>query len=552
MVLTEHSIIGKFDRSFAFALLLFSSFAPFLAPQACAYPGASSAIKPQPAYLFSCTTHDGATHVFWDVHDARDVHDAFPRTRYTILYGGAIKERTLSLLPIAVASGSAFIHMLCWHESNSSAVINYTRIDLSGNVVASFNLSIPPSSIGNIALGADSNDDLYLAWSEKVNGSENEEILCAVINNGSAPEQSRSLRITYDGAKSIKPSIIVANGTAHVLWFDETSGKFQLWYCNIAHGCTAAGTPKPVTSISTTRYPDYASSYFLARTPIVADAGEGLDVFWLDYRNNNQPFDKWAFDLYHERLSYCGEPLSIERRLTTHVREISGLTMTSNASVRLLAWREGSALYRMQVRSNEGNLEIFDGNVWQQWSANMTLEPSLVYRFASSDTAFSASNINGLGVLYTDMRDVNEWDYFPDEYCLFVNSEREARISHAGGQPLLLWTIIVVGISLPCALACAFAGRWKKKEALEKCSGLVACIPIVVIGAVILYFGYVDIELLELIAGTLVTPLGTILPGIFVSAHFRKAAVCGIAVALFLAILDILFWLSAHPYSLFY
>ncbi|MEM2900155.1 MAG: hypothetical protein QXT63_05135 [Thermoplasmata archaeon] len=519
-------------------------------------------------YLFSCGSSDGKMHIFWKEIDKKET------TIHTIYEGGKFVEKRMNLTPLAVKESRNYIHVIGIIE-NGSKGIAYTYLNLNGEYISFLNFTILEKRVGEIVLDTDEEDNLYLAWAEKDAEMQTTEIMCGMIYDISLgqPKFSGKIRVTNDGANSLCPSLVVKSHMGYVSWFDETSGRFQLWYSVIDFDKKSITEGRALTHIKTTRYPDFSKSAYLAQRPYMFDTICGLDIFWLDYRNNNLPPDKWGFDIYHRKFDYAGNQISEEHRLTTHIRMISDFTVKnvhfSYSSIYLLIWKEGNRLYQLLASTYNNSLMVLDNNTtWTNWNTNLNIEPLEIYRFYSKYGQFSIweDQANStLGIFYTDIRDVNPWDYFPEEFCLFFKplftfmndnitmlNRNEKLLSKAGGLEFFKWTLIIAGVSLPSGLLCALISKWKRNNILQICSGLISSIPLFSIGTIIIYYGYLDAQLLELIAGSILSPTGFILSGLFVPSYFRKSAFAATSIALFNMILDLLFWYSLYPLSIFH
>gem|GEM_PF-2637922 len=540
------------------------------------------------SFLYSCVTSDGVMHVFWSAYKNEK-----ETTIHTIYDGMSFREKRLNITPTAVKEGRNYIHLIGSNEDrNGSRGILYVCLNYEGDWVSFLNLTFLEKSVGKVTIETDDKDNVYLVWAEKNEEMGTTEIMCGRIYDIDLgePKFSGKIRVTHDSANSLSPSLAVNDSRGYLAWVDETSGRFQVWYRTVDFDTKSMSDWKALTYITTTRYPEYSKSSYLAQKPKIFDNADGLDVFWLDYRNNNLPPDKWGFDIYHRKFDYNGNPLSEEHRLTTHIRIISDFTVENahffDSSLYSILWKEKNRLYQLHLCTKDNSLMIMAENgSWYPWNANMNIKPTEIYRFNSQLGRFSIwidRTNSTLGIFYTDMRDVNPWDYFPEEFCLFskpviaiitditntstndtsANSTNmttectllkkgEKLLSKAGGLEFFKWTLIIAAISFSSGVICALIAKWKENNILKVCSGLITSLPIFSLGTIVLYYGYIDVQILELIAGSILSPTGFIISGLVVPSYFRKTALAAASIALLNFLLDLLFWYSIHPISIF-
>jgi hypothetical protein len=147
------------------------------------------------------------------------------------------------------------------------------------------------------ALAVDSGDGLHVVWHDNTAG--NNEVYYRRSTNGGTSWGSVK-RLTWNSGNSQGVSIAVDAGDAiHVVWYDATPGRFQVYY-----------RKSPDTGITWGATRQLADTTGVSYTPAIAADPDGtLHIVWSD----NTPGNK---EIYHMRSLNGGATWSAAKRLT--------------------------------------------------------------------------------------------------------------------------------------------------------------------------------------------------------------------------------------------
>jgi hypothetical protein len=180
------------------------------------------------------------------------------------------------------------------------------------------------SSIG-AAVAVDSFDDLHVLWRDNTPG--NYELHYRKSTDGGSTWTS-ARRLTWTSGDSWPPSIVVdSSDNLHVVWCDNTSGDFEIYYKKSADGGTTWSMNKRLTWNSGNSYaPD-----------ISIDASGHLHVAWCDNTPGN-------YEIYYKKSTDGGDTWLSNRRLTWMSGDTLCLDIAADSSSNLhLVWPDTTA-----------------------------------------------------------------------------------------------------------------------------------------------------------------------------------------------------------------
>jgi hypothetical protein len=135
------------------------------------------------------------------------------------------------------------------------------------------------------AIDVDSNNHLHVVWKDATPG--NWEIYYKKSTNGGAIWTTK--RLTYNSGSSYSPDIVVdSNNHLHVVWYDVTSGNWEIYYKKSTNGGSAWTTKRLTYSLGNSSFP-----------VITVDSNDHIHVVWQDDTPGN-------LEIYHKRSTDGG------------------------------------------------------------------------------------------------------------------------------------------------------------------------------------------------------------------------------------------------------
>jgi BNR repeat-containing family member len=152
-------------------------------------------------------------------------------------------------------------------------------------------------SSGGPAIAIDSSKHIHIVWQDDTPGKD--EIYYKRSEDGGTT-WSAAKRLTWTSGWSLHPAIAADSGNAlHVVWEDDTSGSYDIYYKKSADGGTSWSTAKRLFWTS-------GGSYYPA---LDIDSGGVIHVVWDDNTVGNE-------EIYYKRSSDGGATWSAVKRLT--------------------------------------------------------------------------------------------------------------------------------------------------------------------------------------------------------------------------------------------
>jgi hypothetical protein len=180
-----------------------------------------------------------------------------------------------------------------------------------------------------VALAADG-DRVYATWSQIGDGSWD-----IFYNHSTDGGQTWGgvRRLTSDVYNSYDPSIAAADGQVHLVWADDRSGTFQVYYRHSTDGGRTWTRDVPLTPAT----PDGGSWH-----PSLVVAGQRLTLAWEDYRDGNA-------EVYARESLDGGVTWSADRRVTAAAAYSIYPRLTADGTLTHGVWQD----------NRDGNWEIY-------------------------------------------------------------------------------------------------------------------------------------------------------------------------------------------------
>jgi hypothetical protein len=190
-------------------------------------------------------------------------------------------------------------------------------------------------------------------------------------------------RLTSNADYSFNPVVAVSGSNVHVVWFDNRSGNYEIYYKRSTDNGGTWGTDIRLTD-------DPGSSFH----PCVAVSGSNVHVAWRDERDENM-------EIYYKRSTDNGGSWGGDVRLTDDNATSKDPTIAVSGSNVHVIWSE----------NRDGNPEVYyklstdNGATWGK-DTRLTDDPALTAY--PCVTALS----NNVHVVWRDMRDGNDEIYY--------------------------------------------------------------------------------------------------------------------------------------------
>jgi len=182
--------------------------------------------------------------------------------------------------------------------------------------------------------------NVFVVWCDDTTG--NYEVFFKKSTDGGMTWQA-SKRLTYNSGNSLYPKIAVSNTNIYVVWHDNTPGNCEIYFKKSTNGGTSWQAAKRLTNNSGD-----------SGWPCIAVSGSNVYMAWSDYTSGN-------FEIYFRKSTDGGATWQTAKRLTNN----SGGSSFSAIAV------SGSNIHIVWEDFTPGNYEIFcitsinDGATWQ-------------------------------------------------------------------------------------------------------------------------------------------------------------------------------------------
>jgi hypothetical protein len=225
------------------------------------------------------------------------------------------------------------------------------------------------------------------------------------------------IRLTYDQNTSLHPAIAVLGTYIHIVWEDDRSGNYEIYYKQ----STDRGTTwQPDTRITDAPYESFV--------PSIAVSGSYIHIAWQDNRNGGAYYP----EIYYKRSTNNGLTWEPDIRLTyaDNHRSVPSIAVSDNYYVHIV-WHD--------YRGSNGNYEIYyrrsqdNGTSW---------DPEIRLTNATNDSwdpVIATSNTN-LHVVWMDNRD--------GIYKIYYKRSSDNGVSWSQDFPLITETPYASGPSI--------------------------------------------------------------------------------------------------------
>ncbi len=176
---------------------------------------------------------------------------------------------------IAPDSGNA-IHIV-WHDfTNGPAEIYYKKSPDGGTTWgASKRLTWTLGDSASPAIALDSGNNIYVVWKDETSGKS--EIYFRKSASGGAT-WGVAQRLTWNSGWSEKPELAIDSGNAiHIVWYDDTPGNAEIFYKRSTNGGTTWGSTQRLTW----------NSGWSGYPAIAIDSSKTIHVVWYDTTTGN-------------------------------------------------------------------------------------------------------------------------------------------------------------------------------------------------------------------------------------------------------------------------
>lgn len=203
-----------------------------------------------------------------------------------------------------------------------SVIINYTLLIIHCNAQwqPDFRLTNNAGFSLNSSIDTD-NNNLHIIWQDYRNA--NSEIYYKnSMNNGIS--FSPDLRLTNNAGQSALPEVAVSGSSVHVVWEEDTTGNYEIFYMRSTDNGATWGSVIRLTNAN--GISGYAH---------VSASGSTVHVLWRDLRDG-------SFDLFYKRSTDNGATWSADLSLVPHSGGAlaSSSAITTTGSNVYLAWSD--------------------------------------------------------------------------------------------------------------------------------------------------------------------------------------------------------------------
>ncbi len=280
----------------------------------------NSAVSTYPSVTVSGSPPLADVHVVWT--DTRDGNDEiyYKRSTNAGVSWGADTQLTnntsSSFDPSVIVSGSlpmAYVHVVWTDERDGNLEIYYKRSTdrgiswgpdtrLTNNPVFSYAPSVSVS-------GSPTTGVVHVVWMDNRDG--NYEIYYKRSTDAGVSWATTDTRLTSNSAQSWYPSVTVSGTVVHVVWMDNRSGLYDIYYKRSTDGGVSWGADTQLRG-----------SYNFSKFPSVTVSGSVVHVVWEDNRDQN-------YEIYYKQSTDGGTNWGADTRLTYN----SAMSRFSSVSV---------------------------------------------------------------------------------------------------------------------------------------------------------------------------------------------------------------------------
>ena len=189
--------------------------------------------------------------------------------------------------------------------------------------------------------------NIYVVWTDQTPG-DNEIYFRKSVDRGDTWLAEK--RLTNNSGGSYRPEIAVDESNIYVVWYDNTTGEFEIYFKKSADGGDTWSNTKRITKTSG-----------ISASPDIGVDGSNIHVVWNDNTSGNN-------EIYFKKSVDGGDTWSISKRIT----KTSGISEVPAMAV------DGSNIYVVWHDDTPGNYEIYfkesgDGGVTWTTSKRLTV-----------------------------------------------------------------------------------------------------------------------------------------------------------------------------------
>jgi len=269
-----------------------------------------------------------------------------------------------SRMPSVAIDSSDYLHVVWQDETSGNAEIYYKRSEDAGaHWTPAERLTWTTAQSSAPAIAAYPFNVLHVVWSDNTTG--NFEVYYKKSPDGGLT-WNQTKRLTWNSGNSMYPGVAVDFKTdVHVIWHDDTPGNYEIYYKKSPDGGATWGTAERLTWNS-------GHSMYPAIAAAAIDPSVGIHVVWHD-ESPGLP------EIYYKGSSDGGETWSAAKRLTWNSVESydPAIAIDSVHNIHVLWSDDTPDNYEIYYRRSEDG-----GKTWKPaqrltWNADGSYEPDV-------------------------------------------------------------------------------------------------------------------------------------------------------------------------------
>ena len=265
------------------------------------------------------------------------------------------------------------IHVVWQDNSPGNNEIYYKRSSNGGITWSLKRLTMTSGSSIHPAVAVDASDNIHVSWVDQTTG--NYEIYYKRSMNAGAT-WGGTKRITWNSGHSVEPAIATKSNNVHLVWHDNPTGNYEIYYKRSTNaGGTWGGTKRITWNAGDSSY-----------SSIAGDSGSNIHVVWEDNTPGNM-------EIYYKKSTNGGVNWGKFKRLAWSSGASTSPKITVDSSDGIsLVWSDDTP----------GNKEIYyrrstSGGV--TWSSTKRLTWN---SGASAGPAITVDSSNGIYIVWYD------------------------------------------------------------------------------------------------------------------------------------------------------
>jgi hypothetical protein len=192
-----------------------------------------------------------------------------------IFNNATVQKENYSINPSIFATIDGKKVYVLWEDDLFGTGRSEIFLTVSNDYGKSFNSTINVSNtsgISRLAQGELEGQDLYVVWSDTLEGNNSFDVMLRKIDSNNIP--GKVINLSNNAANSVSPFLLVRNSTIFVSWADEANKSSIILWNGDSSGST--GIIKKLN----TRYAEFFSS------PLIFDTKDKVWISWTEYYNN--------------------------------------------------------------------------------------------------------------------------------------------------------------------------------------------------------------------------------------------------------------------------